>query len=184
MFKKCLVAILFALAAGFVFAACNSTGLTDSNSPYDDTELKNRIEQLEADNKALQAQIDLLIANSEGEEFKIYEMGETFTYISAGIPLFSIKVEPHPDPNAPNNYIHVSITNLNMPGFAPRAFVQGRYTSLDRWGNMTFSDYVLAIGAIGTWGGSSGTGEYLYLGFPTSNSVIIPYAIFRLPTLP
>jgi len=174
---KKLSIVLISVLCLFALAACGG-GI------YDDTVLKDRIKQLEQDYSKLeqdysdlQSVVDSLL-QSNSTDAKIYDLGETFTYVSAGISLFSIKVETHP---TVTNAVRVTITNLNMPGYAPNDFVKGRYPSGNGFATMTFSTAILSINEESVEGGTvSASSTYLYLGFPMANNAIIPYAIYKI----
>ena len=171
-FMVILVSMVLCLGAVGLLVGCGST------------DLEARIAQLEQDKVDLQVQLDeiqstvnAILPPADSTDFKIYEIGETFTYVSAGIPLFSLTVTWHEDID---NYIIITVKNINMPGYAPNHFVRGR--SLSSGGlfhSVTLSNTVFAIGSQSGGGGSAGIGEFVWFGFPIGDA-IIPYMICRV----
>ena len=112
---------------------------------------------------------------------RIYQLAETFTYVShTGLKLFSIRVwSPEPI------LLYITITNFNMPGLPVSDFVRARS------GNSTFLPFslgsaILLINDIETRSGdftSLGTNNnYIWFGTPTSGSAnsMLPFVIFRV----
>jgi len=125
------------------------------------------------------------------QEERIFELGETFTYISQGLRLFSLRVIE--DANAPNGFV-LYATNHNMPGYGLNSFVLMRFYQQplgSETGRTFFTrDFDTADATIITlettrrinlplpsWVGSS-----LWFGWPTAvtTASMIPYAIFRI----
>jgi len=112
---------------------------------------------------------------------RIYQLGETFTFISHGLELFSIRIEYRPDLLG---NIGVWITNLNMPGYAPSSFVQMRALNLTGGTFVTWTPTGSALPIGETWSSETlnFSGNYVWFGFPTATTAnaMIPYAIFRV----
>jgi predicted small lipoprotein YifL len=169
--KKLLVSILAAILL-FSLAACGGA----SGKNYDEAinALQDRIEQLESNNADLQTTLDSINATD-----RVYQLGETFTYVSAGIPLFSIKVEQSTTANI--NYVYITIANINLLGFTPSACVKMRRSNRidEQPSYSTFSDKVLPIGNEYRTNMLKGSSEHALFGFPTSDG-IVPYVTFKV----
>jgi len=138
---------------------------------YDDSALLERIAELES------------LLNPV--ETPVYELGETFTYVSAGIPLFSIKVEiteAHPD-----SYT-LTITNINMTNAQRDSYIRCRSRSvLSSWASgLGVGTSRLNIGETYTnrelisFHNSPYALTHFYFGIPVGTNDIIPYAIFKV----
>ena len=117
---------------------------------------------------------------------RLYFLGQTFTYVSQGLRLFSIRVEA--DASAMGGFV-LYVTNHNMPGYTPNMFIRARR----QLGGGGFASAPLPAPANSTlpMGGTVriaiGTGfdgAYVFVGWPTdvgnSNISMIPYARFRV----
>jgi len=124
-------------------------------------------------------------AGPKGEPYqpelnKIYQLGETFTYISHGLELFSVKVER--DITSPTGF-SIFVTNHNMPGLAPNDFIRGRAHSPTGFLTFSFVDSIVAINAVSTTFPSiSSTTTCIWLGTPspTSNRAMTPFVRFNV----
>ena len=132
---------------------------------------------INADNTELLQRIAELEALLNPTEAPIYELGEIFTYVSQGLELFAVTVNLH---STEEGYVVPRVKNLNMPGYAPSAFIIGRYFATSSFVNTTFSDTVLPIGGEASGGAVPVSAELLYLGFPTANGAMIPFVIYQI----
>jgi len=114
---------------------------------------------------------------------RIYQLGQTFTFINHGLELFSIRVVRA---GANPTGISVTITNINMPGYAPSGFVRMRAQSspgADTFATYNFSNTLLPIGGLPHTQGfdlfNVGITQ-VYFGFPLAGDLMIPYAIFQV----
>ena len=122
----------------------------------------------------------------EGAVFRIYEIGDTFTYVThTGIPLFSIKVVPdHINQHVPSS-VRVYITNHNMPGTAVHTFVRMRSLRPDGLFNTRHFDLDPTIIPLGETEGFLGGDLFTsaWFGWPimggSPTTSMIPYVIFR-----
>ncbi|MCL2860935.1 MAG: hypothetical protein FWE22_00770 [Firmicutes bacterium] len=114
-------------------------------------------------------------------EERIHQIGETFTYVThSGLRLFSIRVEL--SLQDPNETVHLHITNLNMPGYAPGQFVMVRSLQSDgTFATSTFTGNVLSLNETVAHGAPS-TGTHIWIGWPTGVAwnTMIPYVIFQV----
>ena len=107
---------------------------------------------------------------------QLYHLGDTFTYVSAGIPLFSINIE-----ESSSAGIRITIKNINMPGRAPADFVNMQYFNYSNYSTETFSTTILTINQeySTTYNRAVIHNNLIHFGFPAPKS-IIPYVVFEL----
>jgi hypothetical protein len=148
------------------------SGLTTSNNTI--TNIQTALESLRNDLTALQNQVSNLPDSSIN---RIYQLGETFTFINHGLELFSLRLETSDVALAG---FSVWVTNINLPGYAPNDFLRVRAQNNDVWMTQGFSTTILNIGGLaGLTINNSFTGNYLWFGFPTQGtSSMIPFVIF------
>ena len=146
-------------------------GPQGGSADYDDSALKERIAELEA----------LL----DPTQTPIYELGETFAYVSAGIPLFSIKVEITAE--YPDAYT-LTLTNFNMPNAQKDTYIRCKSRTVSNsWGEgISVDSDRLNIGEVDTTHGMISFYNkpepitHFYFGIPIGANDIIPYAIFKV----
>ncbi|MCL2061985.1 MAG: hypothetical protein FWH03_05105 [Firmicutes bacterium] len=138
---------------------------------YDDTDLRNQLEQL-------REQLDEL-QNTE-EDGIYYWLGETFTYVNSGIEWFSIKVEISP---TSSDHFRMTLTNLNMPGVSMNVYLASRRFNSNN--NTWASEFSLSSSSLGI-GQSYSQSGYTISSFPATHIYFfhptgIPlYAIFNV----
>jgi len=200
--KKKVFSVILALVLGLsllAFAACNGNGETDLSS------LLERIEQLEQELAEAREsggipgpagqqgipgppgpQGDQGIQGPPGQDApipqlnRIHQLGDTFTYVSQGLELFSIRVHLNIDNSA---LFHITITSINSPHFVINDFVRRRN------GNTTFSsvlNFPLTILHFdepatfnSSFGGLGAGNNYIWFGTPLGNT-IKPFVVFRV----
>jgi len=142
------------------------------------TNIQSALTALRDDLTALQTKVDNL---PTAPVFRIHDLGDTFYYYNHGMRLFSIQVNP--SDISPATSITITITNYNMPGFAPHNFLRARRGNLD--GNFST---LLEFGAfptplpIGMYRefGAVREHQYLWFGTPVETNSMIPFVKFRI----
>ncbi|MCL2370643.1 MAG: hypothetical protein FWC80_05400 [Firmicutes bacterium] len=114
------------------------------------------------------------------QDIPVLGIDDTFTYVRAGIQLFSIEVDW---PFA--NTFRIHVTNLNMPEISPMHYIR-------MWGQLTGGGFMvdtldrnqfatgLLLGGTANTSTFSFDGIYVWLGWPTTGNAMIPYVIFRV----
>jgi len=114
---------------------------------------------------------------------RIFQLGETFTYVNHGLRLFSVRLERNTI--SPTGFM-LYITNHNMPGLAPNDFISGRAFNGTSFANAEISFTVIAIGDTqrSTLGGggvvTSATCIWFGTPSPTSDRAMIPFVRFNV----
>ena len=182
--KKKIISIALALVLGLsilAFVGCGS-----------DSELLRRIEQLEQELESIR-ELDG-IPGPKGEQgpagqdgrpgqdadcecpppvtYRVYQLGQTFTYHSMGMPMFSIRVELQGgEPVA-------WVTNHSIPNFRAGHFIRARGELGSTFTLSTTSAIPAETPSVfGLW---ITTTSYIWFGFPIDENSIIPYAIFNI----
>ena len=108
-------------------------------------------------------------------EFRIYEIGETFTYVThTGIPLFSIRVEL--SLSNPQDTIRIYITHHEP--FSPTTNPAG----IRLRGQLATSGYSTSTfeGLSNGGGNAFFAGNYAWFGWPLGTNGILPFVVFRV----
>ena len=110
---------------------------------------------------------------------RIYQLGETFTYVNGNLELFRVRVWS-PEPNA----INITVTIVTMPWFRLDDFIRGR-TGIPNTND--FLNFSISLSNAGLHIGESVTHgityallrDYVWFGTPAGN-VIIPFVRFSI----
>ena len=178
--KKIVVTVLSVvifLATAITFTACNDTSALEERIATLEQMLEQSVKGDKGDKGDTGEQGPK--GDSGASESKVYKLGDTFTHVSAGIPLFSITMVEA----VPGHSVSIVIKNLNLLGLAPNHFVRAQTCSgIGLWySSLSFSTTLLPLGeeSIEETLLSRAVDGMWYFGFPAI-STVIPYAIFNL----
>ena len=211
--KKLILVLSFIFCFTFVFTGCSDSSdtsalqsqinelkvqLRTTNNNDDIASLQQQIANLESqldnandDINDLKTKVLLLQGSAEGDTDKVYQMGDTITYSSNGLKLFSVK--PIEITSATNDYrLKFELSNYNIPQITTNAFLHMKL--FDKTNNMFINQknatypYVnineMTIFTFGFPYTSSETSEiYFYLGIcidDYSSNNFIPFAIVEV----